>query len=372
LQWGEYFVTHDESFIQPFPIAQEKWPEHDLEPTNSCPMCNSEQRVLEYIGVKDWVFDCAPGEWNYWRCKSCDSLYVDPRPSETSIGRAYAKYYTHTNAQREKRSLRDRTIHLAVALKHGFLDTQFDTKLLGSIALPRLFYRVLGKLELLPRIFLQDISWSKPGCMLDLGCGNGKSMLVAKRFGWDVVGIELDSAAVESARGQGLDVRPGSYKSIVDLKKKFDLVVCSHVIEHVHHPRELLSLALSTLEDGGQLWLQWPNPKADGLKRYGIYWRGLEAPRHVCLPSYDSVKHFAESLGPSLFVVDDKSLFWKWAQMSAYESSENIRKNAESKSAAGGFSFFRAIFRFVLSKNKIAECELCTVTIKKIFPECQI
>ena len=360
-------MTQSEFFIKPGAIAKEKWPDHDLEPANCCPMCNSKQRALEHIGVKDWVFDCAPGEWNYWRCNSCDSIYLDPRPSEASIGRAYAKYYTHTSIERDSRSIRNRAINLAVALKRGFLDTQFGTKLPGSVTLPRIFYRVLEKLELLPRVFLQDISWSKPGRMLDLGCGNGKSMLVAKQFGWDVVGIELDSAAVESAKSQGLDVRLGSYKSINDLKKKFDLIVCSHVIEHVHCPRELLSLALENLEDGGQLWLQWPNPRADGLKRYGRYWRGLEAPRHVCLPSLDSVKCFVGSLGVGPFLIEDKSLFWKWAQMSAYESSENIKKNAELESKSDGFNFVRAISRFIAQKDRIAECELCTVVIEKKF-----
>lgn len=356
----------DELFIQSELALHEAWPEQDMESVRICPMCESEQRTLEYSGVKDWVFGCAAGSWIYSRCDSCRSLYLDPRPTEATIGKAYANYYTHSpDVRADKASLRNSAFRVAVAIKQGFLNFHFGTNLKNSIALPTFIYRILGKFELLPRIFLQDIEWSNPGKMLDLGCGDGRSMLVAERFGWTVTGIEIDSAAVKSAIKNGLDVRLGSYRDIVGLKRKFDLIVCSHVIEHVHNPRELLSLALASLEDGGQLWLQWPNPKSDGLKKYGIHWRGLEAPRHLCLPSIDSIISFAESNESASFVVKDNSKYWKWAQMTGYEASENIKNGGFLRSGAGQFNVLRAAIRFLLTKRNIAECEVCTVTIKK-------
>jgi SAM-dependent methyltransferase len=337
----------------------------DLESVQTCPMCASKERKLEFVGVQDWVFQCVSGTWDFWRCESCGSLYMSPRPRECEIGKAYATYYTHSETQPRDGLIRSATSRLAVALKWGFVDRQFGTRLPGSIALPGLFYRWLARLDLLPRTFLQDVVWSRPGTMLDIGCGSGKSMQVAKRFGWDVLGVEVDGTAAGVARSKGLDVRHGSYRTVAELGRQFDLIVCNHVIEHVHNPRELLSIALAALGDGGQLWMQWPNPKADGLKRYGVHWRGLEAPRHLTLPSSNAVRSFVESLGTGIFSVRDDSRFWRWAQMSGYEASESVRHSASGRPATRRFHGLRAVIRYLTTRRKILEGEVCVVVITK-------
>lgn len=341
----------------------QEWPKPDIESVPICPMCESGRRTLLHGNVKDWVFACAPGSWNYWRCDSCESLYLDARPTEASIGRAYDNYYTHCDAQSKKGSLSTGVVRVAIAIKQGFLNYALGTNLPNAIILPIAVYRILKKLELVPRMFLQDIKSSKPGLMLDLGCGDGRLMLVAKKYGWDVVGLEVDDAAVEATRQKGLEVHLGSYKKIADLNQKFDLIVCSHVVEHVHDPRQLISLALASLGEGGQLWLQWPNPKADGLRKYGVYWRGLEAPRHLCLPSTGSIRRVTESIETAAFIVEDNSTFWKWAQISMYEASEKIQKSGSSRTS--WLNFFRAALRFIQTGSNISECELCTITIRK-------
>lgn len=357
-------MAHNKLLTQTTSIIDQEWPEKDVEHVLICPMCESERRTLVHSGVKDWAFNCAPGSWNYWRCGSCDSLYVDARPTEASIWRAYAHYYTHAVENSCLPStLLKKIVGALMSIKQGYLNFALGTNLPNSIRFPSYFYRILDKLELLPRIFLQDIRSSKPGRMLDLGCGDGRLMLIAKRYGWDVEGLEQDNAAVQSARKKGLVVHLGSYQDIVGLDRKFDLIVCSHVIEHVHDPRKLISLAFASLEESGQLWLQWPNPKSDGLRKYGVHWRGLEAPRHISLPSVDSIQKYARSIEPA-FVVKNNSESWKWAQISMYEASEKIKKSGSSR--IGHINFLRAALRFLLTKSNIAECELCTVTtIKK-------
>ncbi len=78
-------------------IINQPWPHSELEYVDVCPYCGSPERKLAYKDVQDWSFYAAPGKWSYWDCKGCEALYLSPRPTEASIGKAYASYYTHAS-----------------------------------------------------------------------------------------------------------------------------------------------------------------------------------------------------------------------------------------------------------------------------------
>lgn len=63
---------------------------------------------------------------------------------------------------------------------------------------------------------------------------------------------------LESARKLGLNVDLDSYDKLAHYPEYFDCIVCSHVIEHVHSPLELLQKLYSALKPGGTL-LSVPN-----------------------------------------------------------------------------------------------------------------
>jgi len=48
--------------------------------------------------------------------------------------------------------------------------------------------------------------------------------------GWDIVGVDLDLKAVESARKQGLDVCLGGVETLDPSNEQFDVVILAHVI----------------------------------------------------------------------------------------------------------------------------------------------
>ena len=229
------------------------------------------------------------------------------------------------------------------------------------MALPIWLYRILGGIGLLPRSPLHDISRRLPGKMLDIGCGSGKLLKFAKQLGWDVVGIELDENAAKASRVEGLNVIHGSFTEIEQLDQQFDLIVCSHVLEHVYDPALLISLSLSRLAKEGEFWLQWPNPCADGLEYFGGHWRGLEAPRHIAIPSLSAVRNMVNNVSPKCSV-KDKSSHWLWSQMSMDTSSKAIQ-NKELPSNSG--VTVKSLVRYVISRWKIKQCELCIITIKR-------
>jgi 2-polyprenyl-3-methyl-5-hydroxy-6-metoxy-1,4-benzoquinol methylase len=273
------------------PIIDQPWPKQDLEFVSACPVCESNQSTQMFTEVKDWSFNCAPGHWAYWKCIKCQSLYLNPRPTRGSIGRAYGSYYTHNNdainknlfgALRQK--LRNECLFHWLGIDiNPRLD--FKSKLYLSVFKPFIFRKYpLNELYKYPR-----------GTLLDVGCGNGDLMDAARSMGFSVNGLEIDPSAVSAAVGRGLTVRQGSYDLLSQYQDNFDYIICSHVLEHVHDPRELLQLLIKAVKPGGSVFITWPNPKSIALTMFGKHWRGLEAPRHICLMSKIGFSNYLQS-----------------------------------------------------------------------------
>ena len=81
------------------PRSQE-WPPGGLERVHQCPACAGTERELLHAGLTDRLFGCAAGTWSLWRCATCGSAYLDPRPTQETILLAYGEYFTHDDARR--------------------------------------------------------------------------------------------------------------------------------------------------------------------------------------------------------------------------------------------------------------------------------
>jgi 2-polyprenyl-3-methyl-5-hydroxy-6-metoxy-1,4-benzoquinol methylase len=136
----------------------------------------------------------------------------------------------------------------------------------------------------------------KPGSLLDVGCGNGVFLLRAREAGWNVAGVEPDSAAVATARAGDLDVWNGTLDDYPH-SSTYDVVTASHVLEHVHDPRLFLRQISMRLRPGGTIWLATPNVRSLGHCWYGRSWRGLEPPRHLTIFSSRALRSLLEGVG---------------------------------------------------------------------------
>lgn len=82
------------------------------------------------------------------------------------------------------------------------------------------------ELELVMKLF-------RPRTLLDVGCGTGLSMDYFIRHGVDVLGIEGSELAISKSRHPHL-IRQADLHNKIDLNKKFDVVWCFEVAEHIH------------------------------------------------------------------------------------------------------------------------------------------
>ena len=257
------------------------WSASDMEHVSACPFCACEARMLAHKNVQDWSFGTAGGKWSYWLCAQCKGLYLDPRPNQQSIGRAYGHYYTHASVQSESG-----VQSLKLRVKNDFWFHIFGIESAPRLRVPgwcRGLFKMLQPWITVPFGLRQLVDRPK-GRLIDVGCGNGDTLRFAEQLGWRALGIELDAAAVGAARQRGLTVVEGGYEELAQYQGLADCVVCSHVLEHVHHPLRLLKLLAGALKPNGLLLIAAPNASSYLRDHYGEYWRGLEAPRHLAIP----------------------------------------------------------------------------------------
>ncbi|MFQ5830304.1 MAG: methyltransferase domain-containing protein [Candidatus Methylomirabilia bacterium] len=95
--------------------------------------------------------------------------------------------------------------------------------------------------------------------LLDVGCGTGQFLMLARAEGWDVMGVEIAEAGAESARAAGLRVLAGSLANAALPESSFDAVTLWNVLDFVPDPVEQVSAAKRVLVPGGILAVRVPN-----------------------------------------------------------------------------------------------------------------
>jgi SAM-dependent methyltransferase len=102
--------------------------------------------------------------------------------------------------------------------------------------------------------------------VLDLGCGTGEFLALARSKGHAAVGVDFSETAVAAARAADLSAFVGGIDDLPRFvgggpEPRFDAVMLFHVIEHVSDPGALLSALERWLRPHGRLFLSCPGPR---------------------------------------------------------------------------------------------------------------
>ena len=260
----------------------EQWPGDQLEGVRACPACGATRRKQLYAALRDRAF-MTPGKWTLQQCLGCESAYLDPRPTEASIGRAYmADYPTHvlpTRAPQREGAVRRQW----AKLRHGYLNHRWGYDLHPESAAGRFVVPLLPHARRLDEAVRQLRFPGPGGRVLDFGCGNGGFLVYLHELGWEVEGIDPDPEAVALASEAGVNARVGTADQLTAADGEYDAIALHHVIEHIHDPAKALRRIRERLKSGGILWLATPNATAPGHGMFGRDWYALEVPRHLVL-----------------------------------------------------------------------------------------
>jgi 2-polyprenyl-3-methyl-5-hydroxy-6-metoxy-1,4-benzoquinol methylase len=245
-----------------------------------CIVCEAKGRKL-YEGLQDRLFG-VPGKWSISVCPtiSCQTHWLDPRPTDEDLHLTYLNYYTHGSAG---------------------VSTQVPPFQRLPIRINRLVDSLLGRVLGIRRarkelnlMFLQE---EPPGRLLEVGCGNGERLSKWAGMGWEAIGQDVDPVAVRTATQNGVEVHLGQLEDLDYPECYFDAIVSNHVIEHVSDPVSIMEACLRLLKFGGKLIMVTPNPLSIGHAKWGKAWFFLDPPRHLHMFSPNGLTNLAENTG---------------------------------------------------------------------------
>ena len=246
----------------------------------NCSLCET-PGVSLHAGLVDRLFG-APGRWALKQCSraGCGLAWLDPVPLEQDVHKAYANYHTHEDPPAPRLSWLRRIYNF---IKLGYLARRYGYRNVGSPsqqALGLLLYLAPTRRAAVDAQYLM-LPAQENGSLLDVGCGNGQTMVWMASLGWKVQGIDTDPMAVKVAAFKGFNVRQGQLQSQQFAAGSFDVISMNHVIEHVHNSLSLMKECYRLLKPGGRLIVITPNIRSWGHRLYKNDWRGLEPPRHL-------------------------------------------------------------------------------------------
>ena len=114
--------------------------------------------------------------------------------------------------------------------------------------------------------------------VLEIGSFTGHFLRLAKKFGWQIEGLEPDKHASAFLRRKlGIPIHTCVVEVYLeDCHEKFDMVCLFHVLEHLIDPIEVLQGIRKLIDDGGVLCLEVPNGTACGNGDWGKFFNADE------------------------------------------------------------------------------------------------
>ncbi|WP_239346275.1 bifunctional 2-polyprenyl-6-hydroxyphenol methylase/3-demethylubiquinol 3-O-methyltransferase UbiG [Frankia sp. Cj3] len=160
-------------------------------------------------------------------------------------------------------------------------------------------YRNVGNRPLL------DLIRTKPGRALDCGCGAGDNARLLVERGWKVTGVTNDPAELTAAREFCEMVHFGDLTAGLPFAEdaSYDLVLLSHILEHLADPVCLLAEARRVVAVDGLVAVALPNvlhysQRAKFLRGQFEYTRtGLMDVTHLRFFTFDSARTLVSTNG---------------------------------------------------------------------------
>lgn len=225
------------------------------------------------------MFDLT-GEFSVKKCSGCSLVFLDPQPVGSQLKKYYPskKYYAYN---------KDDTKGFFGILREYLVKNYYSPTFLSKIVT-----LLIKNVPAMP-------SYYQNGKILDLGCGTGDTLVLLKKLGWDVYGMDIDKNAISIGRKRGLNnLKLGSYRDLDKYPDNyFDAIRLYHVIEHLDNPSLCLSLIRKKLKKNGELILGTPNLQSFIAIIFKSRWYNLDSPRHLFLFSPRTLGKLVEKEG---------------------------------------------------------------------------
>lgn len=223
-----------------------------------------------YLKVKD--HSVSGEEFQLIHNTELDMLETFPQPPEEFLGNYYESedYISHTD---------------------------------GSRNLFEKVYQIIKSVALKRKLKLINSFPSKEKTLLDVGCGTGDFLNVAKDNNWMVSGIEPNEKARAVANQKTGNTVFGIDQLIKFEPNSFDVITLWHVLEHLPKLDNHIAIFESLLKSNGRLVIAVPNFKSYDAKHYKSFWAAFDVPRHLWHFSQQSISKLVEKSNMELIEV---------------------------------------------------------------------
>ena len=259
-----------------------------------CIICNNDINN-QFFKIKELQIGLGD-EFDYQLCSECGSMQLLNPPDDLSHYYPNEKYYSFQLEMKE--------------LKRTFLTSTQAS------------YVLYGKNKLLGRIFSigykipEPLQWminakSYPAdAILDVGCGNGSLLTKLYKIGFSRL-TGIDPFINDNYNYGPIKIYK---KEIYDVNEKFEVIMMHHSLEHMSDPLKVLRKAWALLNNGGRLLIRIPVMGNYGWQTYKNYWCGVDAPRHIFIPSEKGMRMLINQAGFALDKIEyDSSDYVIWS-----------------------------------------------------------
>lgn len=106
---------------------------------------------------------------------------------------------------------------------------------------------------------ISSVMANKNAAVIDVGSGNGGLLLALKELGYkNLTALDPSEKCVENIKKNGIKAQIGSIFQH-NVKDKFDLVILSHVMEHLVEVDKAMSALISLTDDRGVIYIEVPD-----------------------------------------------------------------------------------------------------------------
>ena len=137
----------------------------------------------------------------------------------------------------------------------------------------------------------------KTNRILDIGCGLGFFLEVAKEKSWEVYGLELSDKGYNECVKKGIPVAKTTIENTELDPESFDVIVSIEVIEHVISPLKLITQSNRFLRKGGATYVTTPNFNSYLRMQMKEQYDVINYPTHLCYFTSKTLRKAFESNG---------------------------------------------------------------------------
>jgi 2-polyprenyl-3-methyl-5-hydroxy-6-metoxy-1,4-benzoquinol methylase len=173
------------------------------------------------------------------------------------------------------------------------------------------------------------LKFKNKGNLVDIGCGNGWFLEVAKK-NFMVSGVELNNSLLSFTSKK---LKIPVYRKINLLKDKdFDVITLFDVIEHVSKPMDYLKKVSKKLKKGGIILIYTPNKDSLAFSYLRENLQLFNAPIHItylCAKSFDFIPKALKVIYSKTFGIDIGDIYAYERDISKKKDlASSIKKNA--------------------------------------------